>query len=109
MGKLDMENDSLQPLTDIDRIIHEPARLLILAYLYVVESADFLFLMRQTGLTKGNLSSHMSKLETAGYVEVVKEFVEKIPRTMLRLTKQGRQAFKDYRQSMKQVLDDLPE
>jgi DNA-binding MarR family transcriptional regulator len=109
MGKPDMENDNLQPLTDIDRIVHEPARLLILAYLYVVESADFLFLMRQTGLTKGNLSSHMSKLETAGYVEVVKEFVEKIPRTMLRLTKAGRRAFKDYRQSMKQVLDDLPE
>ena len=104
-----MDNDPLQPLTDIDRIVHEPARLLILAYLYVVESADFLFLMRQTGLTKGNLSSHMSKLEAAGYVEVVKEFVEKIPRTMLRLTKEGRRAFNDYRQSMKQVLDDLPE
>jgi DNA-binding MarR family transcriptional regulator len=109
MAKSEIENENLQPLTDLDRVVHEPARLLILAYLYVVESADFLFLMRQTGLTKGNLSSHMSKLETAGYVEVVKEFIDKIPRTMLRLTKQGRQAFKNYRQSMKQVLDDLPE
>lgn len=109
MGKTEINNENLQPLTDIDRIVHEPARLLILAYLYVVESADFLFLMRQTGLTKGNLSSHMSKLENAGYVEVVKEFINKIPRTMLRLTKQGRKAFNDYRQSMKQVLDDLPE
>ena len=109
MGKTEINSDNLQPLTDIDKIIHEPARLLILAYLYVVESADFLFLMRQTGLTKGNLSSHMSKLENAGYVEVIKEFVDKIPRTMLRLTKQGRKAFKNYRQSMKQVLDDLPE
>ena len=109
MDKSEIDNTNLQPLTDIDRVIHEPARLLILAYLYVVESADFLFLMRQTGLTKGNLSSHMSKLETAGYVEVIKEFIDKIPRTMLRLTKEGRQAFKNYRKSMKQVLDDLPE
>jgi DNA-binding MarR family transcriptional regulator len=98
-----------QPLADINRLIHEPARLMTLAYLYVVESADFLFLMRQTGLTGGNLSSHLSKLEAAGYVDIKKEFVEKIPRTLLRLTDKGRQAFRSYRQSMKQVLDDLPE
>ncbi len=98
-----------QPVLNIDRVIHEPARLLILAYLYVVESADFLFLMRQTGLTQGNLSSHMSKLEKAGYVEVVKQFVNKRPHTMLRLTEEGRSAFRDYRQSMKQVLDNLPD
>ena len=109
MSKSETDKKNLQPLTDIDRVVHEPARLLILAYLYVVESADFLFLIRQTGLTKGNLSSHMSKLETAGYVEVVKEFVNKIPHTMLKLTVAGRRAFKEYRQSMKQVLDDLPE
>ncbi len=98
-----------QPLADIDRVIHEPARLIILAYLYVIESADFLFLMRQTGLTGGNLSSHLSKLEAAGYVDIKKEFVAKIPRTLLRLTDKGREAFRVYRQSMKQVLDDLPE
>ena len=109
MSNSETDKQNLQPLADIDRVVHEPARLLILAYLYVVESADFLFLMRQTGLTKGNLSSHMSKLENAGYVEVVKEFLEKIPHTMLKLTKEGRKAFKEYRQSMKQVLDDLPE
>lgn len=109
MSNSETDKKNLLPLTDIDRVVHEPARLLILAYLYVVESADFLFLMRQTGLTKGNLSSHMSKLETAGYVEVVKEFLEKIPHTMLKLTKEGRKAFKEYRQSMKKVLDDLPE
>lgn len=109
MRNSETDKQNLQPLADIDRIVHEPARLLILAHLYVVESADFLFLMRQTGLTKGNLSFHMSKLEAAGYVEVVKEFLEKIPHTMLKLTKEGRKAFKDYRQSMKQVLDNLPE
>jgi DNA-binding MarR family transcriptional regulator len=102
-----IENQNLQPLADIDRVIHEPARLLILAYLSVVESADFLFLMNQTNLTRGNLSSHLSKLETAGYVEIKKEFVDKIPRTLLRLTEQGRNAFHEYRRNMKQVLDSL--
>jgi DNA-binding MarR family transcriptional regulator len=97
------------PVEDIDRLIHEPARLLIMAYLYVVESADFTFLMRQTGLTWGNLSAHMSKLEAAGYIEVIKDFVDKKPHTMLRLTEKGREAFREYRRKMKGVLDGLPE
>ena len=80
-----------------------------MAYLYVVESADFLFLMHQTGLTHGNLSSHIRNLEAAGYIEVVKEFVDRKPHTMLKLTKEGRAAFQAYRKSMMQVLDDLPE
>jgi DNA-binding MarR family transcriptional regulator len=100
-------SEDLQPIANIDRIIHEPARLMILALLYVVESGDFTFLMRQTGLTWGNLSSHMSKLEAAGYIEVEKEFVGRKPRTMLRLTDEGRAAFQEYVQSMKQVFDDL--
>lgn len=91
----------------IDKLIHEPARLQIMAHLYVVESADFLFIMNQTGLTFGNLSSHMSKLESAGYVKVVKEFVGKKPHTMLKLTSKGRQAFERYRKRMKQVFEDL--
>ena len=103
----EIDSQNLQPLAQIDRIIHEPARLLILAYLSVVESADFLFLMNQTNLTRGNLSSHLSKLESVGYVEIKKEFVDKIPRTLLRLTEQGRDAFHDYRRNMKQVLDSL--
>jgi DNA-binding MarR family transcriptional regulator len=98
---------AIQPIADIDRLIHEPARLMILAVLYVVESADFLFLMRQTGLTKGNLSSHIARLETAGYIGVKKEFVGKIPRTLLRLTARGREAFETYRQSMIGVLEGL--
>ena len=103
------ENQALQPIANLDRLIHEPARLMILAVLYVVESADFTFLMRQTGLTWGNLSSHMSKLEEAGYIEVEKKFKGKRPNTMLRLTDEGRTAFRDYRHSLKQVLDDLPD
>ena len=103
------EDNSFQVLGNLDRIIHEPARLLILAYLYVVESADFLFLMRQTELTKGNLSSHLSKLESAGYVNIEKKFINKIPRTMLSLSDQGRQAFKIYKDRMSKVFDDLPD
>lgn len=109
MANSDMKNESLMPLSQIDRLVHEPARLLIMAYLYVVEAADFLFLERQTGLTRGNLSSHLSKLEGGGYVDIQKEFVDKKPHTMLQLSEQGREAFKNYRKQMQQVLNDLPE
>ena len=103
------KNDGNRQPAAIDRLIHEPARFLIMAHLFVVESADFLFLMNQTGLTRGNLSSHLSKLEDTGYIEIKKEFVERIPRTLLCLTEEGRKAFLEYRQSMKQVLDSLSE
>jgi DNA-binding MarR family transcriptional regulator len=96
------------PLPGIDRLIHEPARYLLAAYLYVAESADSLFLQRQTGLTWGNLSSHLSKLEAAGYVEVRKEFLDKKPHTMLRLTDAGRRAFEQYRAHMQRALRELP-
>ncbi len=106
-GKTGSEDQ--RPVANIDRLVHEPSRFMIMAHLYVVESADFLFLMRQTGLTWGNLSSHLSKLEAAGYVAIEKEFLGKKPHTMLHLTDEGRAAFREYRQSMKQVLDDLPD
>ena len=99
--------DGLPPVNKFDRLIHEPARLLIMAHLYVVDSADFLFLMRQTGLTWGNLSSHMSRLEAAGYIEVEKGFVGKKPNTRLHLTEEGRTAFQAYRRSMNRVFEDL--
>jgi len=95
--------DDLPSVKDIDKLIHEPARLMIMSYLYVVESADFLFLMRQTGLTFGNLSSHMTRLENAGYLIVEKEFVGKKPNTKLMLTPEGRDAFNNYRESMSQI------
>jgi DNA-binding MarR family transcriptional regulator len=75
--------------------------------LSVVESADFIFLLRQTRLTRGNLSSHLSKLEKAEYITIQKEFVDKIPRTLLSLTEAGRQAFQHYQQDMRQVLQSL--
>ena len=99
----------LRMLIDLDQIVHAPARLTILTYLYVVESVDFLFLKNVTGLTWGNLSSHLTKLEEAGYVAVEKEFKGRKPHTMLHLTDEGRTAFRAYKQSMQQVLDDLPD
>jgi len=96
-------------LAEIDRLVHEPARLALIALLYVVESADFTFLMNQTGLSWGNLSAHMSKLEEAGYLEVEKSFKNRRPNTNLRLTTAGRSAFQEYRRRLKQMLDDLPE
>ncbi len=100
--------DGAQPVPDIDRLVHEPARLMVMANLYVVDSADFMYLMRRTGLTFGNLSSHLSKLEAAGYVAIDKHFAGKKPRTMVRLTQKGRAALDGYRQSMERVLDALP-
>lgn len=108
MATPEAENDGLQPLAEIDRVVHEPARLMILACLTAVESADFLFVANQTGLTRGNLSSHMSRLEESGYVKVKKEFVDRIPRTLLSITKKGRDAFRTYKRNMMQVLRDLP-
>lgn len=102
------DNEEQRPIASVDRLIHEPSRFMIMAHLYVVESADFLFLIRQTGLTWGNLSSHLSKLEAAGYMAIEKEFLGKKPHTMLRITDEGRVAFQKYRQNMKQVLDELP-
>jgi DNA-binding MarR family transcriptional regulator len=74
----------------------------------VIESADFLFLKNQTGFTFGNLSSHLSKLEAAGYVKIKKEFVGKKPHTMVEVTKKGRNAFEKYRKQMKSILEGLP-
>jgi len=82
--------------TEIDRLVHEPARLALLTALSVCESADFLYLQRLTGLSKGNLSSHLSKLETAGLVQIDKQFVGKMPRTSVCLTLEGRAAIKRY-------------
>lgn len=99
-----LKMDSLSELRDIDRLIHEPTRFVLMAHLYVVSEADFVFLTRKVGLSGGNLSSHMSKLEEAGYVEVRKSFENKRPKTTFRLTSQGRKAFEDYRATMAKAL-----
>ena len=85
---------------ELDRLVHEPARLVLVSNLYIVEEADFVFLSRQTGLTAGNISSHMSRLEQAGYVRIDKTIVGKKPRTTYALTDEGRSAFERYRQQV---------
>lgn len=94
----------LADLAEIDRLVHEPARLMILMYLYSVEKADALFLLNATELTWGNLSSHLSKLEEAEYVAVRKEFLGRKPHTMVELTRAGRQAVDAYRRTMRAAL-----
>ncbi len=93
---------------EIDKLIHEPARLLLMAHLYVVDQADFVFLMDQTGFTAGNISSHMKKLIEAGYVEMEKAFVDNRPQTSYRLSKDGRKAFDAYRGNIADILSMLP-
>jgi len=100
-------NKDLQPIADLDRAIHSPARMMILAYLGAVDSADFIFLMNHVGLTRGNLSSHLKPLEEAGYINIKKEFVDKVPRTLISLTDKGRDAIRNYREQMRKILDQL--
>lgn len=81
---------------EIDKIIHEPARLRIMMILAGIEQADFNFLLTTLSLTRGNLSRHMEKLESAGYLEVKKSFKGKIPNTSYQLTEEGSNALTQY-------------
>lgn len=89
-------SDEIRNIASLDRTIHEPARLAIVAVLSACESADFNYLLNATGLTKGNLSAQLSKLEEAGYVRISKGFKGKYPHTTCALTADGRGAFKRY-------------
>jgi len=91
-------------LESVDRVIHEPARLAIMARLYVLEEADWLFLHRQTGLSFGNLTSHLTRLEASGYVTIEKTFLDRKPHTLVRMTDEGRIAFDRYREQMREWL-----
>jgi DNA-binding transcriptional ArsR family regulator len=91
-------------MNDLDRVIHEPARLLIVALLAGIKEADFLWVQRESALTKGNLSSHLTKLEESGYVNIEKTYRGKIPLTLLRLTREGRAAFDAYKRNMNGLL-----
>jgi len=99
--------DAMRGLVSADKLIHEPARLAIMSILYVSEGADFLYLRKQAGLTKGNLSSHLSKLEDAGYIAIEKTFEGKTPRTLCKMTESGRAAMDAYLVMMRDVFDQL--
>jgi DNA-binding transcriptional ArsR family regulator len=94
----------VKPLVGLDRVVHEPARLALLTILTAADEVEFLFLEQATGLTKGNLSAHMAKLETAGYVEVRKAFRGKLPVTSYRITEAGAKALRKYRAALFQGL-----
>ena len=96
---------SHQNLSGLDRVIHEPARLVLVALLSSVESADFLFLLKESNLTKGNLSVHLSRLEEAGYLQMQKTFRGKIPHTEYRLTSKGKSAFEQYRKNLGSIVN----
>lgn len=99
-------SSSLRQIAHLDRVIHEPARLMIVATLSMVKEADFLYLQDQTSLTKGNLSSHLAKLEEAGYVDIEKAYRGKIPMTLCRLTKKGRASFRGYEIALRAALSE---
>ena len=103
-----MSGNGIKDLSSLDRVIHEPARLMIMTILFAVEEADFVYLQRECGLTQGNLSSHLTKLEETGYLTITKTFKGKYPLTICRLTRKGREAFEVYSVTMRFVISGLP-
>ncbi len=102
-----MSGNGIRDLTSLDRVIHEPARLMIMTVLYAVEEADFVYLQRECGLTQGNLSSHLTKLEEASYLTITKTFKGKYPLTVCKLTRKGAEAFRAYSEKMRLVTGGL--
>lgn len=99
-----MDNDKIQQVHNgINRVVHEPVRLAILKILTSAKEVDFIFLLTTLGVTKGNLATHINKLETAGFIEVKKEFVGKISHTSYKITKKGRHQFQRYWENLKEL------
>ena len=99
-GGVNRPKPDVRALLELDRLVHEPARLAVLTILAAAEEVEFLFLEETTGLTKGNLSSHLSKLESGAYLTVKKRFKGKLPVTSYRITKVGRRALEGYRRRL---------
>lgn len=99
-----MSNNKIHQVhNNINRVVHEPVRLAILKILTSAKEVDFNFLLTTLGLTKGNLATHINKLEEASFIEVKKEFRGKIPHTSYRITKKGRRQFQKYWENMKDL------
>jgi DNA-binding transcriptional ArsR family regulator len=99
-GPAPARETEVHEMLTLDRIVHEPARLAILAVLHSAAEVDFMFLLTATGLSKGNLSKQTSKLEEAGYIAIRKYFKGKIPATAYRMTPAGSAAFATYWERM---------
>jgi DNA-binding MarR family transcriptional regulator len=95
-----------EELAGLDKLLHEPARLSIMSALAACQSADFLALQRLTGMTGGNLSVHLSKLEEAKLITLEKQFVDKRPNTQVQLTEKGRQAIESHWRQLENLRQD---
>ena len=97
-------NRSLKSMFDLDRLVHEPARLMILMLLLQVSEVDFVFLLNETGLTRGNLSSHLTKLEEADLIAVEKRFIGRKPQTVCWITEEGKRKLTTYAAQLRTIL-----
>jgi DNA-binding transcriptional ArsR family regulator len=95
---------AIRGISEIDRVVHEPARLKILMFLQAVGEVDFLYLQLEGEFTQGNLSGHLRKLEEAGYVAIQKTFKGRMPLTICRLTTEGERALAGYCMQMSEIL-----
>ena|SRR5436190_24291598 len=102
-----MKAQPVRAIIDLDRMVHEPARLAILTVLSAAEQVEFLFLLKVTGLTKGNLSVQAQKLEAAGYVKTTKAFRGRVPVTSFKITVAGRKALFAYHEQLRSLLPPL--
>ena len=103
--KKELKTEDINKILEINRIIHEPARLLILKYLETLEYCDFTFLMKSTGLTKGNLSSHIRKLEDTELIIVEKTIVNRKSNIVFKISKLGLDEMSKYKKNIKMVLE----
>jgi DNA-binding MarR family transcriptional regulator len=101
-----MMSNVFEDLVGLDKLIHEPARLSILTALAALLGADFLALKHLTGLTGGNLSTHLSKLEEAGLIAQAKQFVGKRPNTQVKITAKGRAAVENHWKQLESLRQD---
>jgi len=100
-------NEHVEKIDEIDQIIHSPSRLKILIVLAEVVKADFTFLVLTTGLSRGNLSANLRKLEEVGYITIEKSFVNRVSRSMIQLTDHGMLALKSYQEDMQTIIGAL--
>jgi DNA-binding MarR family transcriptional regulator len=91
---------------EVDKLIHAPIRLGIMTILNSVDKVNFIYLREKLDVTDGNLSSHMEKLEKAGYVNVKKSFVDKKPNTVYSITEKGKKAFRSYLEHLEKILEE---
>ncbi len=94
-------------MSQLDNIIHQPARLRIMASLVALdpgEQVDFVYLRKILNLTDGNLGAHLARLEDAGYVKIQKTFIARKPRTFINATGKGRDAFEEHITALEAII-----